>query len=196
MTIFISRSARSSARNRLSLLPAAAVALGLALTSCSAPAPDAGAGDSGQAGQSAEQAAPAPEAAPEQALPEVGVPFTADMGAGNIAKITVVSASYSDTASAQAFAPAAVNGGFLVLDVLWETESGVTTSNPLYFNAKDAEGREGQQYLFVDGQIGTGEVHAGDMSRGFVAFDIAPGTATVTITDPLLQEAARIQIPG
>ncbi|UWX96791.1 hypothetical protein N2K95_14290 [Arthrobacter zhaoxinii] len=116
------------------------------------------------------------------------------MGNGNIARITIVSAEHADTASAQSFAPAAVNGSFLVLDVLWETESGVTSANPLYFNAKDDEGRKGETYLFADNQLGTGEVQVGDKSRGTVVFDIAPGPATVTVTDPLLQEAARIQV--
>lgn len=51
-------------------------------------------------------------------------------------------------------------------------------------------------YIFADGQLGSGEVLPGDKSRGFVAFDMAPGIATVTVTDPLLQAAARIQVGG
>ncbi|MBO0897228.1 MULTISPECIES: hypothetical protein [Arthrobacter] len=81
-------------------------------------------------------------------------------------------------------------------DVLWETEEGVTTANPLYFDAKDVDGRKGEMYMFADGQLGSGDVLPGDKSRGFVSFDMAPGEATVTVTDPMLQEAARIQIPG
>ena len=73
---------------------------------------------------------------------------------------------------------------------------GVTSANPLYFDAKDAEGRKGEIYMFADGQLGSGEVLPGDKSRGFVAFDMAPGIATVTVTDPLLQAAARIQVGG
>ena len=175
------------------LLPAAALALGLALTSCSAGTESA---DSGLEAGSSTAAAPAapPEALPVEEAPTVGVPFTADMGNGNVARITVVSAQYSDSASTEPFAPAAVNGGFLVLDVLWETETGVTSSNPLYFNAKDSEGRKGDTYVFADNMLGSGDVQVGDNSRGTVAFDIAPGAATVTITDPLLQETARIQV--
>ncbi|QWC09820.1 DUF4352 domain-containing protein [Arthrobacter jiangjiafuii] len=136
------------------------------------------------------------EAAPEAAAPAVGVPFTADMGGGNTARITIISAEYTASVSAQSFAPASQNGGFLLLDVLWETEEGVTSSNPLYFDAKDAEGRKGEMYMFADGQLGSGEVLPGDKSRGFVAFDMAPGAATVTVTDPLLQAAARIEVGG
>lgn len=177
---------------RQRLLPAVALSLGLLLTSCSATT-EAGPADSAAA---AESPAAAPEASPAATAPQIGVPFTVDMGGGNVARITVVSAQYSDTASTQSFAPAALNGGFLVLDVLWETEAGVTSSNPLYFNAKDSEGRKGDTYLFADNQLGTSEVQVGDKSRGTVVFDIAPGASTVTVTDPLLQEAARIQIPG
>jgi hypothetical protein len=50
--------------------------------------------------------------------------------------------------------------------------------------------------MFADNQLGSGDVLPGDKSRGFIAFDIAPGAATVMISDPLMQEAARIQIPG
>lgn len=176
------------------LAASAALILGLTMSACSA--------ETGGSGTDAGQpAATSPETvetlAPEApAAPSVGVPFTADMGNGNTARITVVSAEYSDTASSESFAPAAQNGGFLVLDVLWETEAGVTSSNPLYFNAKDAEGRAGEYYMFADNQLGSGEVQVGDKSRGTVVFDIAPGPATVVITDPLLQEAARIQVGG
>lgn len=177
------------------VLPAAALALAFTLGSCGS---DGSTGDVNQDGVSTPSAgaseAPVAEAAPEPAGPAVGVPFTADMGGGNTARITVVSAEFTDTVSAEAFAPAAQNGGFLLLDVLWETEKGVTSANPLYFNAKDADGRAGEMYLFADGQLGSGEVLPGDKSRGYVAFDVAPGVATVTVTDPLLQEAARIQV--
>jgi hypothetical protein len=50
--------------------------------------------------------------------------------------------------------------------------------------------------LFADNQLPAGDVLPGDKSRGFIAFDVAAGPVTVMISDPLLQEAARIQIPG
>ena len=176
------------------LIPTAVLVLSLALASCSAEGSSGEAGDAAPAGSV--QETQAAEAAPEAAAPAVGVPFTADMGGGNKARITIVSAEYTDSVSAESFAPAAQNGGFLLLDVLWETEEGVTSANPLYFDAKDAEGRKGEMYMFADGQLGSGEVLPGDKSRGFVAFDMAPGAATVTVTDPLLQAAARIQVGG
>lgn len=138
-------------------------------------------------------AAPPPSSAP--AAPAVGVPFSVKMRNGNVARITVVSAVRTESVTTGAFATPAKNGTYLLLDVLWETESGKTSSNPLYFSAKDANGRTADMSMFADNQLGTGEVLPGDKARGKVAFDIAPGAATVMISDPLLQEAARIQIP-
>ncbi|WP_104160202.1 hypothetical protein [Arthrobacter sp. ZGTC212] len=190
------------------VIPAAVLVLGIALGSCGGETTNDGAAPEGAAtaasssSESDGGAAPAAEepaaeeASAEPAGPTVGVPFTADMGGGNTARITIVSAEYTDSVSVEAFAPAAQNGGFLLLDVLWETEKGVTSANPLYFGAKDADGRKGDMYLFADGQLGSGEVLPGDKSRGFVAFDMAPGEATVVVTNPILQEAARIQIAG
>lgn len=188
---------RVSPSRKKHLLPAAVLVLGLALVSCSVQSSadgETGSVASGGAAAPVDAAGEAPAA--EAAAPAVGVPFTADMGSGNKARITIVSAEYTDSVSAESFAPAAQNGGFLLLDVLWETEEGVTSANPLYFDAKDAEGRRGEMYPFADGQLGSGEVLPGDKSRGFIAFDIAPGAASVTVTDPMLQAAARIEIAG
>ncbi|WP_258190955.1 MULTISPECIES: DUF4352 domain-containing protein [Arthrobacter] len=128
--------------------------------------------------------------------PSIGAPFSVKMGNGDIAKITIVSAVRTDAVSTTAFATAAKNGSYLLLDVLWETESGKTSSNPFYFTAKDADGRKADLSLFADNQLGSGDVLPGDKTRGFIAFDIAPGASTVMISTPLMQEAARIQIPG
>ncbi len=191
------------------LFPATVLMLGLALSACSggsarpaagasAAATPSGAVTAAPAAMSVAPAAPAAtSAAPAApAAPTVGVPFTVKMGNGNVARITIVSATHTQSVSTQSFAVAAKNGGFLLLDVLWETEAGKTSSNPFYFTAKDANGRKATQDLFADNQIGSGDVLPGDKARGFVAFDIAPGPATVMISDPLMQEAARIQIPG
>jgi hypothetical protein len=115
---------------------------------------------------------------------------------GDVARITVVSAVRTDAVATTAFATPAKNGSYLLLDVLRETEAGKTSSNPLYFSAKDASGRKADLSMFADNQLGSGTVLPGDKSRGFVAVDIAPGPVTVMISDPLMQEAARIQIPG
>lgn len=151
----------------------------------------AGCGASGSAANGSTATA---AAATTAAAPTVGTPFTADMGNGNIAKITIVSAKFVDKSSSNQFAPAAKNGKFLALDVLWETEKGTTSSNPMYFEAKDADGRKADMTIVGDGIIGSGQVAVGDKSRGFVYFDVAPGPIKVTITDPILQPAASLTI--
>jgi len=190
------------------VIPAGVLLLGILMGSCaggSKPAADsspiASTTASAEAPAAAAPAAPAAAAPPSSApaapaAPAVGVPFSVKMRNGNTARITVVSAVRTDSVTTGAFATPPKNGTYLLLDVLWETESGKTSSNPLYFSAKDANGRKADMSLFADDQLGSGEVLPGDKARGNIAFDIAPGAATVMISDPLLQEAARIQIPG
>ena len=184
------------------VIPAGVLLLGIMLGSCSGGgAGTAGGGSVPAASAEAAQPAAAPASAAAvpapaaPAVPTVGTPFTVDVRNGNVARITILSAVRTDTVSTTAFATPPKNGTYLLLDVLWETEKGATSSNPLYFSAKDANGRKADLSMFADNQLGSGEVLPGDKSRGFIAFDIAPGAATVMISDPLLQEAARIQIP-
>jgi hypothetical protein len=148
------------------------------------------AGSNGSAAPAAAAAAPAET----KAEPTVGKPFTADMGNGNVAKITIVSAKFVDKVSTNQFAPAPKNGKFLQLDVLWETEKGTTSSNPMYFDAKDANGRKVNLDMMGEGQIGSSQVAAGDKNRGFVNFDVAPGPIKVSITNPILQPVASLTV--
>ena len=190
------------------LIPAGVLVLGIALGSCSGGAKQASDVSPAAAPSSAAAAAAAPAAtaapavaapAPAPAVPagpSIGTPFSVKMGNGDVAKITIVSAVRTDAVTTTAFATAAKNGSYLLLDVLWETEAGKTSSNPFYFSAKDANGRKADLSLFADNQLGSGDVLPGDKTRGFIAFDIAPGASTVMISTPLMQEAARIQIPG
>jgi hypothetical protein len=193
------------------LIPAGVLVLGIAMGSCSGgskQASDAGPAAAASATAAATAASPgtavpaaaapaAPAAAPATpAAPAVGVPFSVKMGNGDVAKITIVSAVRTDAVTTTAFATAAKNGTYLLLDVLWETEAGKTSSNPFYFSAKDTNGRKADLSLFADNQLASGSVLPGDKARGFVAFDIAPGASTVMISTPLMQEAARIQIPA
>jgi hypothetical protein len=184
------------------LIPVGVLVLGIALGSCSGGAKQAGdvspvaVPSSAAAGAAAPVATAAPAPQPTVAAgPVVGKPFSVKMGNGDIAKITIVSAVRTDAVTTTAFATPAKNGSYLLLDVLWETETGKTSSNPFYFSAKDANGRKADLNLFADNQLGSGDVLPGDKTRGFIAFDIAPGASTVMISTPLMQEAARIQIP-
>ncbi|GAA1757562.1 hypothetical protein GCM10009712_03010 [Pseudarthrobacter sulfonivorans] len=189
------------------VIPAGVLLLGIVMGSCSSggkPVADSSpiasaAASAAPAEAAAQPAAAPPSAAPAPAAPAapaVGTPFAVKMKNGDVARITIVSAVRTDAVTTTAFATPPKNGTYLLLDVLWETESGKTSSNPLYFSAKDAGGRKADLNMFADNQLGSGDVLPGDKSRGFIAFDVAPGAATVIISDPLLQEAARIQIPG
>ncbi|MBT2555829.1 DUF4352 domain-containing protein [Arthrobacter sp. ISL-5] len=202
-------------KKKLFVIPTTVVLLGIALGSCggggksgsvdsspSSPAASTAAAPAAAAQAPAAEApatqapAPAPAAPKAPAAPTVGKPFSVDMRNGDVAKITIVSAVRTQSVSTTAFATPPKNGSYLLLDVLWETSAGETSSNPFYFTAKDKAGRKADQNLFADNQLGSGSVMPGDKSRGLLAFDVAPGAVTVMISNPLMQEAARIQIPG
>ena len=159
-------------------------------TTASAPVATATASAPAAQAPAATAAAPStPAAAP---APQVGQPFEVNMGSGDVAKITIVSATYAPTAGALASKPK--NGGYLILDVLWETAKGETSANPLYFDAKDAAGRGGSTGLFADGLMTAGDVPAGDKVRGNVVFDIGAGPWSVIVKNPILQEKARVTV--
>jgi hypothetical protein len=201
--------ARPFYKKKRYVLPAGMLLLGIMLGSCSggskeasdvrAAAPSSSAAAAPAVSSAPATTTPAPAAptpaVPAPAAPAVGTPFTVNMRNGNAARITVLSAVRTDSVSASLHTPAK-NGSYLVLDVLWETETGETSSNPFYFSAKDSNGRKVDLNLFADGQLASGQVAVGDKARGFIAFDAAPGPVTVMISDPLMQEAARIQIAG
>ena len=184
-------------------IPAGIVLLGILLGSCAGGGADDAAPGTAAAPAASAEAAAQPAAAPSSAAPApaapaapaVGKPFTVEMRNGDVARITILSAVRAESVSASMHTPAD-NGSYLLLDVLWETEKGKTASNPLYFSAKDASGRKADLNMFADNQLASGDVLPGDKSRGFIAFDAPAGPVTVMISDPLLQEAARIQIPG
>ncbi|MGN7200057.1 DUF4352 domain-containing protein [Arthrobacter sp. SAFR-044] len=202
--------ARPFYKKKRFVVPAGVLLVGILMGSCSggskqaadsSPIASATSSVEATAPAAAAPAAPAAAAPPSStpaapAAPAVGVPFAVKMRDGNVARITIVSAARTDSVTTGAFATPPKNGTYLLLDVLWETESGKTSSNPLYLSAKDGNGRKADMSMFADNQLGSGEVLPGNKARGNVAFDIAPGAATVLISDPLLQEAARIQIPG
>jgi hypothetical protein len=85
---------------------------------------------------------------------------------GDVARITIVAAVRTDTVTTTAFGSAPKNGTYLLLDVLWETEAGKTSSNPLDFSAKDASGRKADLNMFADNQLGSGDDLPGDNHAG------------------------------
>ncbi|MEO5534140.1 MAG: hypothetical protein ABIR17_03310 [Pseudolysinimonas sp.] len=173
-----------SIERRFSAVTIAAAAI-LLIGGCSAPSAFTPGGAQPQTPVAAEPITPTG--------PQLGQPFEVKQNDGT-AKITIVSATYGDSLGGGAFDSPADNGGYLILDVLWETSEGVSSSNFFYFSVKDAEGREGDLSIFVNDPLGAGDVPAGDKSRGNVAFDIGAGPYTVIVTNQMLQEDKRLTI--
>lgn len=130
--------------------------------------------------------------ATESPTPGLGIPLEIKQSDG-VAKVTIVSATYGPSLGGP-FDIEPDNGGYLILDVKWETASGVSSANPLYFSAKTTEGREGDIALGVDEALGSGDVPVGDVSRGNVAYDIGDGPYVIIVKDQLLQEVARLNV--
>ncbi len=131
-----------------------------------------------------------------EAVPiSIGVAFPVDMGDGDVARINIHAATYStESLSDGGLAVEPENGGFLTLHVIWQTESGQTEADPHYIKVLDASGGEGDLHSIADGMFGSGDVPEGDRIRGNLVFDVGPGPYTVIVTDPLLHEAARVEI--
>lgn len=166
---------------RILLTALGTVVLATGLIGCSAP-------QSGPVATPAGTAAAKP--APTQNAPTIGQPFTVKQSNGT-AKVTIVKATYGPKLGGD-FDQTAKNGGYLILDVLWETTKGTSTANPMYFAVKTADGVAGSMALGAPTPLASGDVPVGDKSRGSVAFDIGKGPYTIIVTDELLQEQARI----
>lgn len=56
---------------------------------------------------------------------------------------------------------------------------------------KDSSGLKADLSMFADSQLGSGDPLPGNKSRCFIARGMTPRAATVMISNPLMQEAAR-----
>lgn len=79
----------------------------------------------------------------------VGVPLGVKVRNGDLARITVV----SPAGTATAFASPQRTAASCPWTSVWQAEAGKTTSNPLYFSAKEAGGRKADQQ-FAGGRRG------------------------------------------
>lgn len=121
----------------------------------------------------------------------MGEPVTVTQLSGT-GEVTVNSASWSAT-NDSGFDP--TNGGFLLIDLTWETLDGTTYVNPLYFSVETAEGAAGDYDIFGDATLESSELPAGQSTQGTVSFDVAQsGSYVIIITDELLQEVARVTV--
>lgn len=121
----------------------------------------------------------------------LGEPVTVAQMSGS-AEMTITSATWSAT-NDTSFEPS--NGGYLVIDVSWETLDGTSYVNPLYFSVETADGTEGDLDIFGDATLEGGELTAGQSTQGTVSFDVAQSSSYVVIvTDELMQEVARVTV--
>jgi hypothetical protein len=162
-------------------LPAlSALVLAAALAGCSGAVPAPSQAPANPAAETTAAAAETPKPT-KPAVGKVGEPVEVK-SANATAKVTIVSATYS-TAPISKFDSGPAKGGYLVLDVLWETAEGSSSVNPILFSAKDPSGVQTGPRLGVTGldNLAAADVPAGDKLRGKVVFDIAAGPWTVIV---------------
>lgn len=180
--------------------------LALALSGCGSPTPSAtlpaqppagtpSTDPGGYTGEPGFTGEPTPASEPTPLVGQVGAPLTVtsqdpNTGQEKVSRVTLVSARYSqDPLGSYDTGPK--KGGYLIIEVLWESQTGTADVNPLLFNAKDATGVQ-QRPGYTSGDLDllpAADVPAGDKLRGFLVFDIAAGPWIVTMG--AFTEAAR-----
>jgi TM2 domain-containing membrane protein YozV len=140
--------------------------------------------------------APAPgastDASADPAAPggEAGDSVIADMGNGNTARITIGRIAYMDQLDEYS---EPVNGGYLVMEVAWETVEGETDANPLWFEAS-VDGVPGESAYMLEGQMDSATLAAGEQVAGYVAFDITKGNTLIELKSPADDTVAQFTI--
>lgn len=134
---------------------------------------------------------------------------TGDAGTGEVAEGTLgepvavpqLSGTAEVTIRSATFGPTngtdfeAANGGYLVIDVTWETLDGMTYVNPVYFSVETADGTEGDYDVFGEATLASSEQNAGTSAEGTVSFDVAESPSyVIVITNEMLQEVARVTV--
>ncbi|WP_018763640.1 TM2 domain-containing protein [Arthrobacter sp. 135MFCol5.1] len=106
------------------------------------------------------------------------------MSEGNTVRVGVLDSIYTAEIPGMSYLEPK-NGGFLAVQVSWETVSGTSFATPSNFSVFDADGKEGE-LIYLDKEIGglqTDEVGAGDSRQGVIAFDVKEGPVTVVVTN-------------
>jgi len=141
---------------------------------------------------SASQAAPAPSGGSPTGGSAAGAnSMVATVSEGNTAKVSVLDSIYTDKIPGMDYMEPK-NGGFLAVEVSWETQTGTSFSSPSNFMVLDADGKEGEQ-VYLDEKLGplpSDEVSAGDARQGIIAFDVKKGPVQVVVFDDYGDKAA------
>jgi hypothetical protein len=116
--------------------------------------------------------------------------FVVTVSEGNTAKVTVKDSLYvTEIPSMSYLTPN--NGGFLLVEVSWETLTGTSSSSPLNFEAYDPDGKEGEQIYLEEGALPSElDSPAGQVHSGVIAFDIKNGPTTIEISDDFGDKAS------
>jgi len=136
---------------------------------------------------SASQAAPVPSGGSAAGANSV----VATVSEGNTVKIGVLDSIYTAQIPGMDYLQPK-NGGFLAIQVSWETLTGSSYSSPSNFTVYDADGKEGELVYLDDGlgALPTDEVGAGDARQGVIAFDVKKGPVKVVINDDYGDQAS------
>ncbi|RAX17394.1 NINE protein [Pseudarthrobacter sp. AG30] len=117
------------------------------------------------------------------------------MSEGNTVRVGVLDSIYTAEIPGMSYLEPK-NGGFLAVQVSWETVSGTSFATPSNFSVFDADGKEGE-LIYLDKEIGglqTDEVGAGDSRQGVIAFDVKEGPVTVVVTNDYGDQASRFTV--
>ena len=116
--------------------------------------------------------------------------FVVTVSEGNTVKVTVIDSLYVTEIPTMSYMKPN-NGGFLLVEVSWETLTGTSSSNPANFEAYDADGKEGEGIYLEEGGLPTEmDSPAGQVHSGVIAFDIKNGPTTIDISDDYGDKAA------
>jgi hypothetical protein len=130
-------------------------------------------------------AAPAPVETAAAAVPPVGasIPFTwSSFGDEDQGVATLNTAEWS-TEPLDQFSGPPKNGALLILDVTVEGTQGSVSVSPIFWEAKDVEGRTYDVTITSkEPSLASGDVGPGEKSRGFVVIDAPQVPLTVQLS--------------
>lgn len=171
------------------LLPAAAVALGLSLASCSA-------GDSADA----VEASPSVKTWTKTAavnVNNVGETVTVSMSEGNVATVTVATVERPESIQGRPNETTSPENGFVRVQVLWKTEEGVTDARATSFSLADSEGRltAAEPFVMDGATLWADDIPVGEVEDGYLNFDVKDGPQTLILRDSARKDVAYFKVP-
>ncbi|MFF1882345.1 TM2 domain-containing protein [Pseudarthrobacter sp. NPDC058196] len=110
--------------------------------------------------------------------------FVVTMSEGNTVRVGVLDSIYAAEIPGMSYLKPK-NGGFLAVQVSWETVTGTSFVTPSNFSVFDGDGKEGE-LIYLDQEVGglqTEEVGAGDSRQGVIAFDVKKGPVKVVVNN-------------